>query len=78
VVVAAALPATVALGLRHLESPPLLALGKDSPGLSSLAKKLRLPPENHVAVLGAPPDYLARLAPAPADLHTTLKGRDGL
>jgi len=36
VVVAAALPATVALGLRHLESPPLLA-------------------------------------PAPADLHTTLK-----
>lgn len=36
-VVAAALPATVAAGLRHLESQrSLLALGKDSPGLSAL------------------------------------------
>jgi len=72
VVVAAALPATVALGLRHLDSRPLLALGKDSPGLSSLAKKLRLAPAHHVAVLNAPPGYLAQLAPAPADLDTTL------
>jgi hypothetical protein len=74
VVVAAALPATVAVGLRHLESQrSLLALGKDSPGLSALAKKMRLAPDHHVAVLNAPPGYLAELAPAPPDLFTTLK-----
>jgi hypothetical protein len=51
VVVAAALPATVAVGLRHLESQrSLLALGKDSPGLSALAKKMRLAPDHHVAM----------------------------
>jgi len=73
-VVAAALPATVALGLRHLESQrSLLALGKDSPGLSVLAKKLRLAPSHHVAIINAPPGYLAQLAPAPADLFTALK-----
>lgn len=73
-VVAAALPATVALGLRHLESQrSLLALGKDSPGLSVLAKKLRLAPEHHVAVINAPAGYLDQLAPAPADLYTALK-----
>ena len=50
-VVAAALPATVAVGLRHLESQrSLLALGKDSPGLSPLAKKMRLAPEHHDVV----------------------------
>ncbi|HEX9100218.1 MAG TPA: hypothetical protein VF956_12090 [Candidatus Dormibacteraeota bacterium] len=71
---AAALPATVALGLRHLESQrSLLALGKDSPGLSVLAKKLRLAPDHHVAVINAPPGYLDQLAPAPADLYTALK-----
>ena len=37
-VVAAALPATVAVGLRHLESQrSLLALGKDSPGYKPVA-----------------------------------------
>src|SRR5216683_4665426 len=73
-VVAATLPATVTLGLRHLESQrSLLALGKDSPGLSVLAKKLRLAPNHHVAVINAPPGYLAQLAPAPADLYTALK-----
>jgi len=73
-VVAAALPATVALALRHLESQrSLLALGKDSPGLSALAKKLRLAPNHHVAVINAPPGYLAQLAPAPADLFTALR-----
>ena len=73
-VVAAALPATVALGLRHLESQrSLLSLGKDSPGLSALAKKLRLAPNHHVAVINAPPGYLMVLAPAPADLYTALK-----
>ncbi|OLC27468.1 MAG: hypothetical protein AUG06_01080 [Actinobacteria bacterium 13_1_20CM_2_65_11] len=74
-VVAAALPATVALGLRHLESQrSLLALGKDSPGLSALAKKMRLAPDHHIAILNAPPGYLAQLAPAPPDLYTALKG----
>jgi hypothetical protein len=60
--------------LRHLESQrSLLALGKDSPGLSVLAKKLRLAPEHHVAVINAPPGYVDQLAPAPADLYTALK-----
>lgn len=60
--------------MRHLESQrSLLALGKDSPGLSPLAKKLRLAPEHHVVVLNAPPGYLAQLAPAPSDLSTALK-----
>ena len=73
-VVAAALPATVAVGLRHLESQrSLLALGKDSPGLSALGKKMRLAPDHHVAVINAPPGYLAQLAPGPADLYTALK-----
>jgi len=73
-VVAAALPATVAFALRHLESQrSLLALGKDSPGLSALAKKLRLAPNHHVAVINAPPGYLAQLAPAPANLFTALR-----
>jgi len=74
VVVAAALPATVAVGLRHLESQrSLLALGKDSPGLSALAKKMRLAPEHHVAVINPPPGFLAQLAPAPPDLYTALQ-----
>lgn len=73
-VVAAALPATVAGGLRHLESQrSLLALGKDSPGLSALAKKMRMAPEHHVAVINAAPGYLAQLAPAPHDLYTALE-----
>ncbi len=73
-VVAAALPATVAVGLRHLESQrSLLALGKDSPGLSALAKKMRLAPDHHVAIINSPPGYLAQLAPAPADLYTALE-----
>jgi len=73
-VVAAALPATVTLGLRHLESQrSLLSLGNDSPGLSALAKKLRLAPNHHVAVINAPQSYLTALAPAPADLYTALE-----
>ena len=72
--VAAALPATVGLGLRHLESQrSLLALGKDSPGLSVLAKKLRLAPDHHVAVINSPLGYLDQLSPAPVDLYTALK-----
>ena len=60
--------------MRHLESRrSLLALGQDSPGLSVLAKKLRLAPGHHVVVLNAPPGYMAQLLPAPSDLATELK-----
>ena len=87
-VVAAALPATVGLGLRHLETRSLVAMGQDSPGLSALAKKLRLAPDHRVAVLNAPPGYLEqlkpartnappgyleKLRPAPADLFTAVR-----
>ncbi len=59
--------------MRHLESQrSLLALGNDSPGLSALAKKLRMAPNHHVAVINAPPGYVVQLAPAPADLYTAL------
>src|SRR5712692_11260353 len=67
------------LGLRHLESQrSLLSLGKDSPGLSALAKKLRLAPNHHVAVINAPPGFLMMLAPAPADLYTARKTRPSM
>jgi len=60
--------------VRHLESQrSLLALGHDSPGLSVVAKKLRLAPHHHVVVLNAPPGYLAQLSPAPADLTIELE-----
>jgi len=59
--------------LRHLETRSLLAMGQDSPGLSALAKKLRLAPDHDVAVLNAPPGYLEKLRPAPADLFTALR-----
>lgn len=60
--------------MRHLESQrSLLALGTDTPGLSALAKKLRLAPNHRVAVLNAPPGYLPQLLPAPSDLVTELR-----
>lgn len=60
--------------MRRLESQRSLpALGTDSPTLSALARKLRLAPDHHVAVINAPPGYLAQLAPAPADLYTALE-----
>ena len=59
--------------MRHLETRSLLAMGQDSPGLSALAKKLRLAPDHDVAVLNAPPGYLDQLGPAPADLFSALK-----
>ena len=59
--------------MRHLETRSLLAMGQDSPALSALAKKLRLAPDHHVAVLNAPPGYLDQLGPAPADLVSALK-----
>ena len=60
--------------MRRLESQrSLLAQGAGAPGLSALARKLRLAPDHHLAVINAPPGYLAQLAPAPADLYTSLE-----
>ena len=60
--------------MRHVESQrSLLAIGTDTPGLSALAKKLRLAPNHRVAVLNAPPGYLPQLLPAPSDLVTELR-----
>jgi hypothetical protein len=60
--------------LRHLESTrSLRAVGKDSPGLSALAKKMRLVPDDRVAIINSPPGYLAQLAPAPAHVDTELR-----
>ena len=59
--------------MRHLQSyTSLPAAGPEGPALSPLAKKLRLEPTHKVAVLNAPPAYLALIAPAPPDLHVTL------
>ncbi len=41
-----------------------------------MAKKLRLAPEHHVAVLNAPEGYLSRLTPGPADIKTELAPDD--
>lgn len=60
--------------VRHLQSQRLLpAFGEKGPILSALAKKLRLEPNHRVAVLNAPPGYLERLAPAPADVRTEVR-----
>lgn len=46
--------------------------------LSPLARKLRLEPSHHVAILNAPEGYLDSLAPAPADVRTELQPSDVL
>jgi len=61
----------VAVG--HLDSQRSLpAIKPDHLGLSPIAKKLRLAPEHHVAVLNAPDGHLALLQPGPADIKTEL------
>jgi len=58
----------------HLDSQRSLpAIKADQLGLSAMAKKLRLAPEHHVAVLNAPDGYLAQLQPGPADIKTELQ-----
>ncbi len=65
--------------VRHLQSQRSLpAFGKGGPVLSPLARKLRLEPGHHVAILNAPPGYLESLAPAPADVRTELQPSDAL
>jgi hypothetical protein len=57
--------------LGHLDSQRSLpVLGGGKPGLSLLAKKLRLAPEQRVAVLNAPDGYVERLRPGPGDVST--------
>ena len=58
----------------HLDSQRSLPTIKpDHLGLSATAKKLRLAPEHHVALLNAPDGYLALLQPGPADIRTELQ-----
>jgi hypothetical protein len=74
-VVAAALPATVIVEMRHLQSQRSLpAFGVDEPAVSPLAKKLRLAPNHRVAVLNAPPGYLSLLQPGPSEVQVEIQG----
>ena len=62
------------MAVGHLDSQRSLpAIKPDQLGLSPMAKKLRLAPEHHVAVLNAPDGYLALLQPGPADIKTELQ-----
>ena len=60
--------------MRHLQSQRSLpALGKNGPVLSPLARKLRLEPAYHVAILNAPAGYIDSLKPAPEGMRTELE-----
>jgi hypothetical protein len=59
--------------VRRLQSYTSLPAGGDASGLSPIAKKLRLKPEQSVAILNSPPGYLALLDPAPKHLQVELK-----
>ncbi|HEY3586570.1 MAG TPA: hypothetical protein VGK85_05450 [Myxococcaceae bacterium] len=59
--------------MRHLQSYSSLPASPKDSSLSPLAKKLRLKPDHAVAVLNAPPGYLALLDPTPALVVTQLK-----
>lgn len=63
--------------MRRLQSQGSLpAQGTGKPLLSSLARKLRLEPNQHVAILNAPAGYLDSLAPGPIRISTELKPDD--
>src|SRR5882672_11020405 len=58
----------------HLDSQRSLpTIGDEKLGFSSTAKKLRLTAGQKVAVLNAPPGYLARLSPGPADIGSEVQ-----
>ncbi|HXC80044.1 MAG TPA: hypothetical protein VNU19_23695 [Candidatus Acidoferrum sp.] len=60
--------------MRHLQSQSSLpAAGKEKLLLSPLAKKLRLQPDHHVAIINAPEGYIDGLAPAPTRISTDLQ-----
>src|SRR5260370_22208882 len=57
----------------HLDSQRSLpVIGDDKTGFSAMAKKLRLTPDHNVAILNAPPDYISRLKPGPANIRGEL------
>lgn len=58
---------------RHLQSYSALPADPKGAALSALAKKLRLKPDDIVAVLNAPQGYLDYLSPGPATIVTELK-----
>jgi hypothetical protein len=62
--------------MRHLQSQRSLPALGAAALLSPLARKLRLEPNHHVAVLNAPEGYLQSLAPAPAGLSTELRAKE--
>ncbi len=58
----------------HLDSQRSLpVIGEDRTGFSPMAKKLRLAEDHSVAILNAPPDYMARLEPGPAGIRNELE-----
>jgi hypothetical protein len=58
----------------HLDSQRSLpTIDGDKLGFSSTAKKLRLAPGQHVAVLNSPEGYLNTLQPGPADVGTEVR-----
>src|SRR5712692_2824950 len=58
----------------HLDSQRSLpVIGDDKPGFSPMAKKLRLAADDTVAILNAPPDYIALLTPGPAEIRSELE-----
>lgn len=59
--------------MRQLQSYSSLPAGGDASGLSPMARKLKLKPDDSLLVLNAPPAYLAELAPAPKHLQVDLK-----
>lgn len=59
--------------MRQLQSYTSLPAGGDASGLSPMARKLKLKPEDAVLVLNAPPAYLALLVPAPKKLQVEFK-----
>jgi hypothetical protein len=59
--------------VRRLQSQRSLPAFGQAPVLSPLARKLRLEPNQRVAILNAPQGYLDSLAPAPAEVRTELQ-----
>ena len=58
----------------HLDSQRSLpTIDGDKLGFSSTAKKLRLAPGQHVAVLNSPEGYLKMLQPGPVDVGTEVR-----
>ena len=60
--------------MKNLQSyTGLQAIDAKTAELSPLARKLRMKASHRVAIVNAPPSYLAMLAPSPGDLHVEAK-----